>query len=292
MGTTPIEKTISGETIAQQVEEGKTCFIITPIGDDGTPTRRETDGLIDRVLWPVLENSGFTDIKVSHRMDNSGSITNQIIQRIYNDDLVVANLTGLNPNVMYELAIRHHVLKPVVHLCEKSTRLPFDIAQERTIFYINDFQGSIDLEKEFQAKVDSAMTDGKTDNPISRAVQISRMLQDKNLPSFQKLVLEKLETLADKVNHNSLATFIEPKPLHIIDLEVKFEDEEELIIELRKILAGMKVTILRTRLNPLPDGEGYRELLLNVDKQLTPKGINMVKELLDKKYSIKNIAIA
>jgi hypothetical protein len=42
-------------------------------------------------------------------------------------DLVVADLTGANPNVYYELALRHSTAKPFVHLAREGTEIPFDI---------------------------------------------------------------------------------------------------------------------------------------------------------------------
>jgi len=46
------------------------------------------------------------EIIVPHEISASGSINKDIITNIYNDELVIANLTGLNPNVMYELSFR------------------------------------------------------------------------------------------------------------------------------------------------------------------------------------------
>lgn len=72
-------------------------------------------------------------------------ITTQIINRIINDDLVIANLTGTNPNVMYELCLRYVVAKPIIHICENGTTLLFDIKDSRTIYYENDMLGVEEL---------------------------------------------------------------------------------------------------------------------------------------------------
>ena len=55
-------------------KEMKTCFVITPIGENGSITRRKIDGLIDEVIRPVLEKLNYTVI-VSHRINDSGTMT-------------------------------------------------------------------------------------------------------------------------------------------------------------------------------------------------------------------------
>ena len=112
----------------ERIQEIKqSCFIITPIGDEKSTIFRKAKGVIDSVIKPVLELNGFSDIKPAYEINVSGMITTQIINRIINDDLVIANLTGTNPNVMYELCLRHVVAKPIIHICENRTTLPFDI---------------------------------------------------------------------------------------------------------------------------------------------------------------------
>jgi hypothetical protein len=164
-------------SIEEIIMSDKTCFIITPIGPDNSEIRRAAEGLIDSVIEPVLSKMGFS-VTVAHRMSNPGSITRQILSKILNDDLVIVNLTGLNPNVMYELAVRHAARKPVVNLCEIGTNLPFDIIEERTIFYNNDMAGVAEILDKLEIMVEEAIKDEEPDNPIYRATKEEKVLKD------------------------------------------------------------------------------------------------------------------
>lgn len=167
----------------------KTCFIITPIGEDGSTIRRHINGIIDSAIIPVLGHN--YEITVAHRMPSPGSINKQVIKNIYEADLVIANLTNLNPNVMYELAFRHAIRKPVITIMEKgSGSLPFDVVAERTIFYINDSQGVLDLKdelKEYIGKIEG-IDCNKIDNPIYDVLQGL---------TEEKTVLSKIEQNSD-----------------------------------------------------------------------------------------------
>lgn len=163
------------EQIEEQEEIGilnKKCFIITPIGSDASETRRAADGLTAAVLKPILKKYGY-DVLVAHEITTSGSITNQVIELILSSELVVANLTELNPNVMYELAVRHCTALPVITVAQQGTVLPFDISDERTVFYRNDMHGVIDLQKRLDDAVKAAagVEGDSTDNPVYRAAK-------------------------------------------------------------------------------------------------------------------------
>jgi hypothetical protein len=66
-------------------------------------------------------------------IDKPGLITQQVIEHIVNARLVVADLSFHNPNVFYELALRHATGKPTVQICRTIDTIPFDIADVRTI---------------------------------------------------------------------------------------------------------------------------------------------------------------
>lgn len=180
---------------------GRKCFIITPIGDEGSNTREKAEGVIEAIT-PVLEDLYF-EIFVPHRMPKPGSITKQILECILTHELVIANLTELNPNVMYELAVRHSTAKPVITIAEFETKLPFDITTERTIFYTNDMRGVPKLQKELKSSITSISFDNpEFDNPIYRA-QRDFKFKETVVNGKDEYIMEQLDELK-RIQYNLL----------------------------------------------------------------------------------------
>jgi hypothetical protein len=151
---------------------GKTCFIIAPIGADGSPTRRRSDQLCRFVITPVLTQCGYTAIQRADEVACPGLIDTQIMRSLVSAELVVADLTGHNPNVFYELAFRHTTTKAAVQLIEHDNPLPFDVAQLRTIKYnLSDPDAIERCKSELKAQVEHTERDPFSDNPIRAHIQ-------------------------------------------------------------------------------------------------------------------------
>lgn len=112
----------------------KTCFYITPIGEEGSEERRHADLLLGQIVEPAIEELGL-DLAVvrADKMTQPGMISQQILQHVLGARLVVADLSFHNPNVFYELAIRHATKLPTVLISRTAERSPFDIADLRVV---------------------------------------------------------------------------------------------------------------------------------------------------------------
>jgi len=251
----------------------KSCFIITPIGEGSSEIRRHADGVIDAVISPVLNEMEY-EIYVAHRMEDSGSITRQVIQKILEADLVVANLTGLNPNVMYELAVRHAVRKPVVQICEKDTTLPFDISEQRTIFYTNDMQGVVELKKNFKSMVEKVVGDSQPDNPIYSAMESQLIIQKMSGDDvdINKILLVRLNSLEESVNNFFRKEQKSINQKSIVNLNfnkqyyrfyLKEGDGEQFINEVKSILNKYGVEIQKVYKTNMDAGGSIVEFTIN-----------------------------
>lgn len=189
----------------EEKEQQKRCFIITPVDGENTSIRRKTEGLIDAVITPVLTELEI-DCHVAHKIDQSGSITKQVIRHLVENELVIANLTGLNPNVMYELAVRHAKRLPVVVIAERGTNLPFDITTERTIFYDDDMAGVEVLKEDLRKKIKSALEDKEPDNPIYNVIKENIIRENFQPGDTNQYILETLNQLSRQVSMLSNAT--------------------------------------------------------------------------------------
>lgn len=195
-------------------EKLKSCFIITPIGGDNTLTRRKTNGLIDAVIRPILLELGY-DARAAHEFDSPGSITNQVIEKLLNDDLVIANLTELNPNVMYELAVRHAKRLPVVVLAEVGTNLPFDLASERTIFYTDDMAGVESLKPQLKRAIENAKDEKSPDNPIYRVIKDTVLKENIEKGSKEEFIVDMLEQISRRLSKIENNQLIEQSPSNL-----------------------------------------------------------------------------
>lgn len=109
-----------------------TCFYITPIGEEGSEQRQHSDLFLSSIVEPALAAFGLAVIRAD-AIDKPGMITRQVIEYILRARLVVADLSFHNPNVFYELALRHATRLPVVQIVRNGDSVPFDIGQMRTI---------------------------------------------------------------------------------------------------------------------------------------------------------------
>lgn len=115
-------------------EKRKTCFVVSPIGSEGSPTRNNADKLFKYIIKPACDECDFQAIRVD-KLNDANSITQTIIEQLEEADLVIADISFHNPNVFYEMGFRARTKKPIIHLKTKNEQIPFDVNTIRTFDY-------------------------------------------------------------------------------------------------------------------------------------------------------------
>lgn len=173
----------------------KWCFVISPLGSPNSDIRKYSDKFLRFIVKYSLEPMGYKVVR-SDEISDPGTITVQIIRKLIEAEIVVADLTGMNPNVMYELAIRHALRKPVILMMGKGEKLPFDISTERTIFFdISDIESVENAKEELRRQIRNIESKHFTvENPFSLTQEI--ILQKSHGTPIEKRVATISEDIA------------------------------------------------------------------------------------------------
>ena len=140
-----------------------TCFVIGPIGEEhaplGSPARviwESSLEIYEGVIQAACTFLGIDAVRAD-QISISGDITDQIFRRLYESDIVIADITGANANVMYELGLRHSLNKLTIQVADGSTALPFDVKAIRTIMINRTQFGLIDARKKLTAAIEQGL---------------------------------------------------------------------------------------------------------------------------------------
>ncbi len=131
-----VDEFVDASTVSVQAEDiewAKTCFYITPLGEDGTEIRKHADMMLKHLLDPVLKSQFGMEVVRADKIERSGIITQQIFEQLARAALCVADLSFNNPNAFYELGVRHVFKLPTIQIIRKGDKIPFDVSQGRTI---------------------------------------------------------------------------------------------------------------------------------------------------------------
>lgn len=153
------------------VDFDKVCFVISTIKEDGSDQRKHADMIFSQYVDRALAGSGLKAVRAD-KIGDPGMISKQIIEYILKAKLVVADLSFHNPNVFYELALRHVTGKPTVHLTRTQDKPPFDVGNFRAITIDTTTVETAVMQLDtLRAEIGTAITktlanDESRDNPI------------------------------------------------------------------------------------------------------------------------------
>ena len=86
------------------------------------------------IYVPAIKDAGLEPVRADE-LFSTGSVVEQIWEQIEKSKLLLADLSGKNPNVFYELGLAHAAKKPVIFTSSAIDDVPFDLRHLRVIIY-------------------------------------------------------------------------------------------------------------------------------------------------------------
>ena len=206
------------------------CGIIMPISSIDNCSEnhwKEVKGIIT----DAIEKAGF-EAKLVSEANDSGIIQKRIVQNLYNNDIVVCDVSCKNPNVMFELGMRLAFDKPTIIVMDNMTKYSFDTAPiehlgyPRDLSYYQIIEFKETLTKKIKGTVDAAQAPGYTtflknfgefhvasienkegsinDVLISRLDDITKQISDIQTNQRGRIIGRRIETETDTEEINKL----------------------------------------------------------------------------------------
>lgn len=152
----------------------KKCFFLGSVGQEGSYARKWSDQLLKYIIVPVVTDLGYSQPRRVDMIVRGDSISFEILRSLVEDDLVIADLSEGSANVFYELAIRHIIQKPVLHLIRVNEVIPFDL-RDINVLHINldDLSAAEEARQELRSQITLLERMGQP--PISFVNQINQL---------------------------------------------------------------------------------------------------------------------
>jgi hypothetical protein len=184
------------DRVSTKETTGKLCFVVSPIGNDDSEDRIHADWLLDEIVRPVFADRSDFVVKRGDQFSEPGLIDSQVIDALLNSELVIADLSTLNPNVFYEIGIRHMAQKPIIHMhIAGGDRIPFDVSLFRTIEFSRLRPRDLEVARaRLQEAVSAVLADGyEVDNPVTKAR--GRLQFAEHATPEQQIIADRLESI-------------------------------------------------------------------------------------------------
>lgn len=213
---------------------------------------------------------------------NQQNILKDIIISIYDSNLIIADLTGLNSNVFYELGLAHALRKNVILLTQEIDELPFDLRSYRVIQYSTHFTKIRELEDNLK-RLTKEIKAGKLSfgSPVTDWLPIEKLDQEtfiEKSPEIEQQIQEQDADDIDAVDKGLLD--------YLADLDESMTNLTELITdfgvkteELGKVVEEQTDVINKATTNPSAGTFSYiRKIARKISNKMNDYGQQLSKQ--------------
>ena len=177
----------------------KKCFVIMPISKTKSCTKDEWAGIFEHMIKPTIRGSklGFDCEQAKPR---TGSFIRDILEGLNRADVVIADLTDKNPNVCYELGIRHTLKNRTILIAQDIKHVPSDLRSYWVVTYKKDLTGANEFKKKIREILREMQKDpDKPDSPVADFLQLKNI----DINDYEKSEkIKRLSALISEISYN------------------------------------------------------------------------------------------
>lgn len=185
--------------------EDKICGIIMPISAiDGCNESHWIE--VKAIIEEAVEAAGFKARLVSYA-DDVNVIQKTIVNNLYNDKIVICDVSAKNANVMFELGMRLAFDKPTIIIKDDQTSYSFDTSVIEHLTYPRDLRFSriVDFKKQLSEKLSATLAKADADNSYSPFLKsfgtfTVAKLNQKEVSASEGVIVEALEKLSYRLS--------------------------------------------------------------------------------------------
>lgn len=192
------------ENKTEVINEKPICGIIMPISPiDGCSNEHWNE--VKNILTEAIESAGYCASLVSDA-DDSGIIQKRIVQNIYDNEIVVCDVSGKNPNVMFELGMRLAFDKPTIIVIDDKTNYSFDTAPIEHLSYPRDlrYYSILKFKEKLRDKIVATIKKSKEDPQYTTFLKHFGEFEiahvEKKEGSFNDVILSRLDDITHQIN--------------------------------------------------------------------------------------------
>ena len=206
------------ENKVESTNEKPICGIIMPISSiDNCSMEHWAE--VKKIISEAICDAGFKPNLVSNAAD-IGIIQKRIIQNIYDNDIVVCDVSGKNPNVMFELGMRLAFDKPAIIVIDDKTDYSFDTSPIEHLLYPRDlrYYNILNFKEQLKTKIIATVEKAKTDPNYTTFL--------KNFGEFEVAHVEKKEGSINEV----LLSKMEEMSYHLSRMERRINTRDNVVV--------------------------------------------------------------
>lgn len=177
----------------------KKCFVIMPFSRTKSCTGEKWAEIFEYIIKLAVEESGL-GYECERSVAERENIIKGILESLNKANVVIADLTDNNPNVFYELGVRHTLANRTILIAQGEEHIPFDLRPYPVVFYSESPAKIAEFKTDIKNKLqDIERNPERADNPVAD------FLKERNielLSAEKKANLAKLGALLSELSYN------------------------------------------------------------------------------------------